>query len=304
MKIIQPSYEFFPSSTDLYKKIERCGRTCYQSFDKISDNSDEKFIKMILSRRHYTVLEHGQIIMKMKDNFEGWMTTVNIFGSPYLKSHCNHDYYLVSGNVRAWVEFFEKLDASKITSSYYLSVENAFRSKYPLLFGETFDYSVADISWVTPSELDEEEFCALYRPTVKIIADRGFLAEITRHRLASFSVESTRYCNYSNDKFGNEITMIEPSFYVSNNTQYVLWHNTCLDIEKAYFALLETGSTPQEARSILPNSLKTEIIMTADIEEWNHIFELRCAEAAHPQMREIMIPMRDSFSLLLRKKFI
>ena len=293
-----------PSTMDLYKKIERCGRTCYQSFDKISEDSNEKFIKMILSRKHYAVLEHGQIIMKMKRDFSDWLRTIDIFGTPYLEDTCTDDYYLVSGNVRAWIEFFDNLRASKVPSNYYLSVENAFRSEYPLLFGEPFDYQIADITWVHPNDLNDEEFFTLYRPTVKIIVDRGFLAEITRHRLASFSVESTRYCNYSNDKFGNEITVIEPSFYVPENARYVLWHNTCLNLEKAYFALLDSGSTPQEARSILPNSLKTEIIMTADIKEWQHVFDLRCAEAAHPQMREIMIPMSESFNTLLKNKFI
>lgn len=133
--------------------------------------------------------------------------------------------------------------------------------------------------------------------TVKFIVDRGVSHEIVRHRVASFCQESTRYCNYSKDKFGNEITVILPCFFdtgmgtSSNSTVYTTWKHSCEVAERAYFNLLEMGATPQEARSVLPNSLKTEVVMTANIREWRHFFKLRTSKAAHPQMREVAIPL-------------
>ena len=123
--------------------------------------------------------------------------------------------------------------------------------------------------------------------TVKFICDRGVSHEIVRHRLASYSQESTRYCNYSGDQFGNEITVIKPCFFEKKSVKYKVWYLGCMDAETAYFNLLSSGATPQEARSVLPNSLKTEVVMTANIREWRHFFRLRCSKAAHPQMQEV-----------------
>lgn len=159
------------------------------------------------------------------------------------------------------------------------------------------------------------------RITVKFTVDRGVSHEMVRHRLASYSQESTRYCNYSNDKFGNEITVIEPWFYhgipekekelcrraltdpfdqeaakfiediLDLHRRYARWYDACLTAEKEYFNLLNLGATPQEARNVLPNSLKTEMFVTANFREWRHILELRTSMAAHPQIREVMIPL-------------
>ena len=123
--------------------------------------------------------------------------------------------------------------------------------------------------------------------TVRVICDRGVTHEIVRHRIASYSQESTRYCNYANDKFGNEITVIEPCFLENGTENYDLWFNSCENAEKMYFKMLENGMTPQEARSVLPNSLKTEIVMTMNIRSWRNFFKLRCSKDAHPQMREV-----------------
>lgn len=133
--------------------------------------------------------------------------------------------------------------------------------------------------------------------TVKFICDRGVSHEIVRHRMASYCQESTRYCNYSKDKFGNEITVIKPCFWREDeeeNKEYVklaIWKRSMAEAESAYFELLKMGATPQEARAVLPNSLKTEVVMTANIREWRHFFKLRTSSAAHPQMREIAIPL-------------
>ena len=127
--------------------------------------------------------------------------------------------------------------------------------------------------------------------SVKFICDRGVSHEIVRHRLASYCQESTRYCNYSNDDFGSEITVIKPPFLKVGTDGYELWRDSMLMAERFYFDLLEWGCTPQEARSVLPNSLKTEIVMTADLREWRHFLKLRTSQAAHPQIREVAIPL-------------
>ncbi len=114
-------------------------------------------------------------------------------------------------------------------------------------------------------------------------------------RLASYSQESTRYANYSKDKFGNEITVIKPFFWEEGSEQYVEWEQACLACEKAYLLMLKRGAKAQEARSILPNSLKTDIIITANIREWIHIFNLRGSKASHPQARQIILPMLKTF---------
>lgn len=135
--------------------------------------------------------------------------------------------------------------------------------------------------------------------SVKIICDRGVSHELVRHRIASYSQESTRYCNYYKDKFGKELTLIKPVFWDEDSEEFRIWLNTMKNIEEAYFSLIEAGAKPQEARSILPNSLKTEIIATMNLREWRHFFKLRTSERAHPQMREIACPLQKTFQQLI-----
>lgn len=127
--------------------------------------------------------------------------------------------------------------------------------------------------------------------TVRFTCDRGVSHELVRHRIASFSQESTRYVNYSKGKFGNEIKVIRPRFYVVDSQNWNIWYESCLFAEKQYMNLLNNGSSPQEARSVLPNSLATEIVVTANLREWRTIFIQRTSSGAHPQMKEIMIPL-------------
>jgi thymidylate synthase (FAD) len=138
--------------------------------------------------------------------------------------------------------------------------------------------------------------------TVKFVCDRGVSHEIVRHRIASYAQESTRYCNYSNEKFGNEITVILPFWFADIHEngfefgdrlgqQYSDWERAMESCEKYYFEMLKDGATPQEARSVLPNSLKTEIVVTMNLREWRHFFKLRTSKAAHPQMQEIIRPL-------------
>lgn len=192
MKEIRPSFEIMDDidGAKILQKLERCGRVCYKSEDKITEGSAEKFIGMILKSGHESVLEH------------------------------------------------EKL-------------------------------------------------------TVKFICDRGVTHEIVRHRIASYSQESTRYCNYSKDKFGNELTFIRPCFWADDSDEYAVWKQAMEEIEKTYVKLISLGAKPEEARSILPNSLKTEIVCTMNLREWRHFFRLRTAERAHPQIREISVALLD-----------
>lgn len=192
MKEIRPSFEIMDDidGAKILQKLERCGRVCYKSEDKITEDSAEKFIGMILKSGHESVLEH------------------------------------------------EKL-------------------------------------------------------TVKFICDRGVTHEIVRHRIASYSQESTRYCNYSKDKFGNELTFIRPCFWDDDSEEYAVWKQAMEEIEKTYVKLISLGAKPEEARSILPNSLKTEIVCTMNLREWRHFFRLRTAERAHPQIREISVALLD-----------
>ena len=135
--------------------------------------------------------------------------------------------------------------------------------------------------------------------SVKFICDRGVSHEIVRHRIASYAQESTRYCNYSQGKFGNEITVIKPLFFDEGTPEYIIWEESCMQAEKAYNELIEMGRSPQEARSVLPNSLKTEIVVTMNLREWIHFFNLRAlgtTGSPHPQMKEIAMMVLEEFS--------
>lgn len=140
------------------------------------------------------------------------------------------------------------------------------------------------LSWGHESVLEHEKI------TVRIICDRGITHEIVRHRIAAYTQESTRYCNYT-----GLIQFIQPLFFKQNTQKYKIWHQSCKIAAENYNKLIKLGATPEEARSILPNSLKTEIVVTYNLREWRHVFEMRCQKAAHPQMKEVMIPLLKEF---------
>lgn len=198
MKIIEPSFtiEGKINGEEILKRIEKAGRTCYKSEERITVDSAKEFVKRILASGHESVIEHEKV-------------------------------------------------------------------------------------------------------TVRIICDRGVTHEIVRHRIASYSQESTRYCDYSKNKFGKEITVIDPCFWRSgsetDHKKYEIWKEAMEASEKTYLQLIELGANPEEARSVLPNSLKTEIVITMNLREWRHLFKLRTSNAAHPQMREITRPLLDEF---------
>jgi len=167
---------------------------------------------------------------------------------------------------------------------------------------------ITDTSWQSMLKmLNDKNHGAMLehsRMSVLFVCDRGVSHELVRHRLCSFAQESTRYCNYSKDKFGNEITVLEPFVNHCDNEVYKSWSDACHSSEKEYFNFLEKGYSPQIARSVLPNSLKTEIVVTTNFREWQHIFRLRAiSKAAHPQMRELLVPLYEYCRSILPEVF-
>lgn len=177
-------------------------------------------------------------------------------------------------------EFMQEIEGKEMLQRLERAGRVCYKSEHKITEGSAESFLAGIIKRGHESVLEHEKI------TVRIICDRGVTHELVRHRIASYSQESTRYCNYSNEKFGRELTLIKPCFWTEDDPKYRIWSEQMQQIEDAYNRLTEAGATPQEARSILPNSLKTEIVVTMNIREWRHFFKLRTAPAAHPQMRE------------------
>lgn len=303
MKIINAQASVLVENDSL-KKIEKCGRVCYKSEDKITEDSAEKFVANIIKRGHEAVLEHASFIFQVSYNVyedlrEKVMFVENRYPVKMYLRFTDSDGYVVSGNVRAWRDFFCFAGVPP-----YM---NDFVEANPILFSEfksDFPFNLKGRKW-SIRQISVNELVSTYQRlvhedvSVKFICDRGVTHEIVRHRPASFCQESTRYCNYSNGKFGGEITVIKPCFFKENSTRYLNWFVACESAETAYNAILEDGGTPQEARDVLPNSLKTELIMTAPLMEWCHFFNLRMSPAAHPQMQEVASYAYDAMNSFL-----
>ena len=183
--------------------------------------------------------------------------------------------------IKPSVEIIDSFDGLDVIRKLELCGRVCYKSEHKMNDASPYKFIQNIIKRGHESVLEHFSF------TVKFICDRGVSHEIVRHRIASYSQESTRYCNYSKDDFGSEITVIEPCFLVPGTKAYTDWHTLCLNAEIAYFNMLDWGCTPQEARVVLPTSLKTELVMTANIREWRHFLKLRTSPAAHPQMREV-----------------
>jgi thymidylate synthase (FAD) len=192
-----------------------------------------------------------------------------------------------------YIEYPDPLDGEKILQHIEKCGRTCYKSEAAIT-PESSRKIVADII-----KRGHESVLEHASISVRIICDRGVSHEIVRHRIASYSQESTRYCNYGKEKFGNEITFIRPPFFADENptylTEYSKWHMAMQVAEQSYMDLIAMGASPQEARSVLPNSLKTEIVMTTNLREWRHFFRLRTAKTAHPQMREVACPMLAEF---------
>lgn len=305
MKLIKPSFQIIPQE-DLFKHIELCGRVCYKSEDKITDDSAEKFVNGLIKSGHTSVLEHGTIYL---DFFDDWQRGIN--------RYTNNTYSKVYKNT---LEHGWGAPHLYVTTNYRVLIENGWL--------DDLEYQCK------PTKYHEK------RVTVKFICDRGVSHEFVRHRVFSFSQESTRYCNYSKDKFGDELTFIIPCWFENKDNILEKWNGfklgqwesieenvkpelfyepysvedmyervwmlSCIQSEENYKMFLtdhkiETDRgpwTPQQARTVLPNSLKTELVMTGFVEDWKHFFELRTASSAHPQARELAIPLEEEFKSL------
>lgn len=266
MKLIKPSYEILeqPSGLEgIYKHIEYAGRTCYRSHDKITEDSAKAFVDRMIKSGHGAMLEHGTVYLDIP-----WNATEEAF-SLQLKLRINK----YDSNKYSRVVDTKELH-SYITTNLRVLVENGW---------------LDDLQYICePTEHH------IKRVSVRFICDRGVSHEFVRHRVMSFAQESTRYCNYSKDKFGNEITFISPCWLPDVKAkecfEYILQKT-----EQAYFHLLQEGWLPQQARAVLPNSLKTELVMTGFIDDWKHFFFLRDAAPAHPQARELAEPLHKEF---------
>lgn len=183
--------------------------------------------------------------------------------------------------IKASAWFTQPIDGNAIMRALEVAGRTCYKSEDNMTSESAESFVRKIIKLGHESVLEHEKL------TARIICDRGVSHELVRHRLASYSQESTRYCNYGKDGFGGEITVIKPCFLSEGSSAWRTRSGAMNEAERAYFEMLNDGCTSQEARSVLPNSLKTEVVMTANLREWRHFFRLRCAPAAHPQMREV-----------------
>ena len=198
--------------------------------------------------------------------------------------------------INAYTQIYGELDGQKILQKIERIGRTCYKSEGKIEDGSAENFVAGLIKRGHEAMLEHESI------TIKFVVDRGISHELVRHRLASFAQESTRYCNYSKDDFGSEITFIIPEYLGYNTEQWKVWKETMKACEDAYFKLLDIGLMPQEARAVLPNSLKTEVVMTANLREWRHFFKLRAANTtgkAHPQMLEVTRPLLDELKTLI-----
>lgn len=261
MKLIDPSFEILeqaPGIQGVKKQIERAGRTCYKSEDKITDTSCEEFVNRMVNSGHGAMLEHGTVYLYLPVDDNNF--------SELVEKYTKNKYTKVN-------------QKQFITTNYRVLVENGW---------------LDDLQYqCEPTEYHER------RITVKFICDRGVSHEFVRHRVFSFAQESTRYCNYMKDKFGTSVSFIYPEWL--QDSEYLEFEEDCRILEIMYAKWINKGWTAQQARDFLPTGVKTELIMTGLALDWIHFFQLRCHSTAHPQARELAIPLKEEF---IKKGFI
>lgn len=292
MKLIKPSFEIIeqkprdiviPADMEIgprmwkdelinsvYRQIEVAGRTCYKSEDKITETSAKEFVDRMVKSGHGAMLEHGTVYLRIPD-----VSSDGQWVYPAKGKYLGNKYSVTKSRLEGVAQ--NPYSVFYVTTNYRVLVENNW---------------LDDLQYICePTEFHEK------RVTVKFICDRGVSHEFVRHRVFSFAQESTRYCNYSKDKFGKECTFIEPCWF-KEDTYYAtrkMYESTLTYAEKMYFSLLDMNWKPQQARAVLPNSLKTELIMTGTIEQWEGFFKLRDAGSAHPQAYELAHPLHEEF---------
>ena len=314
MRAIKPFAEILDAETgiDVLQKIEFVGRTCYKSSENIKEGSAQKFVSNLIKHGHEAMLEHASFCFEISygayvylNDMIQWLTERHGYIS-FMRFTGDHERFLISGNVRAWRDLFRHLER------HCLELPECFKSfikKNPILFPEFQDSEfndLVDLGSIHPvytgNLKTDNEILTHLNVTVRFIVDRGISHELVRHRPASFAQESTRYCNYTKDKFGGELTFIIPEAFRFGSPEWKLWQEQMMSAEKTYLAMIECGVTPEMARTVLPCSLKTEVIMTANCAEWKHFFALRacnCTGKAHPQMLEVAIPLLHEFKEMI-----
>lgn len=306
MKIVEPSFEIQNDLDDvsIAVRLEACGRVCYKSEDKITDDSALPFVTRIAAHGHNSVLEMAVVSFKLQC-LPRHVQELLACQPKYLVVDVVEAGMLITGSIRAFRELYNQHKHNRIINS----LVGMLALDLPYLFDTIFDKSNAaekDPELVI-TRLDLRDVDSLpdflrkrHRfVSVRFIVNRAVTHELVRHRPCSFLQESQRYCRYGQDKFDNQVTFIKPMFYQEGSKEYELWQEAMELTEARYLKLLET-STPQAARTVLPNSCKTEIIVYCNLEEWQHIFSLRTSPAAEPSMREIMIPLQ----LEMQKRFM
>lgn len=280
MRLIDPSVEMikcdYKDFDDVTRMIEKAGRICYKSEHKITTDSHINFIYMLSNKEHYSPMEHGTIYLKI---VLPWSLRNALGDSKYKYKHDIVSFYENNEYSRV-VRKTEYIDDVPYGSIYYIT------TNYRVLQEND---RMDDLKYLSPPENDH-----IKRYTFKIICDRGVGNEIVRHRKLSFCQESTRYCNYAHNNFGNTITFIKPYWYYDNIEGQACYIKACEEIEDHYLWMVqELKMSPQQARQILPLGLKTELIVTGFSDDWEHFLSLRTASNAHPDMQIIANKIKD-----------
>ncbi len=299
MKVIDPAFEILDEyfqKAMLLEQIERCGRVCYKSEDKITEQSAVPFIKGIIKRGHESVLEMAQIVLRIQVDSE---TTMYKFFER-IPRFCQADRvdrkeFILSGNPRSFRDLARGHKDLKLVKAMMLELTKWM----PVLFEDLapkrgwIPQDGVRIEIFTPEQIDQLPLDQLIKHRtvlVHLTINRAVSHELVRHRVASYLQESQRYCRYGEERFGGGVTFIRPCFFEEGSPEYGLWEKAMLETERLYLELLKTSS-PQAARTVLPNSCKTEIMVHATLAEWMHIFRLRASRAADPSMRQIMVAL-------------
>ncbi len=300
MKIIAPSFAILDhlDQQSLAVRIEYCGRICYKSEDRITQESALPFVAKMAEHGHNSVLEMGVVTLVVSAE-EREINELFLCQPKYLHISREESRLLLTGSIRAFRELLLFYPSCAVVRSACACLNE----RHPYFFSTILPAGgLAAVPSITVRKVALEEveqmpadLLAKHRHlAVKFIVNRAVTHEIVRHRPCQYLQESQRYCRYSEDKFGSEVTFIKPMFWEEGSEEYTIWQQAMQDTERHYLRLLET-STAQAARTVLPNSCKTEIIVYANLEQWRHIFKLRCAKAAEPSMREVMIPLHEEF---------
>jgi len=302
MKVIAPYFDILEDldHQSLAVRIEICGRICYKSEDKITPESAEPFIRSIIKHGHNSVTEMAVITLRIYYDSES--IAIQLFNLIPKFLHIDRiakKELLVTGSVRAFRELYQANPSVKIVKA----IAEFLGRRHPLFYEDLLPgrglvkqegVQVDKVSLETIDAFPADLLAKHRHVAVLFVVNRAITHEIVRHRPVSYLQESQRYCRYSQDKFGNEVTFIKPIFFKDGSEEYRLWEQAMTETEKIYLKLLETSS-PQAARTVLPNSCKTELITFANLLEWLHIFKLRTSKGAEPTMREVMIPLLQKF---------